>query len=76
MSTHCDLDLDPTMPINNNDNNNNNNNNSNNNNNKILFIEGSLISARALFGATRVHSYNTRMASLIRTRLSDLSYEK
>ena len=42
-----------------------------------LFIEGSVISAkalfclRALFGATRIHSY-TRMASLIRTRLSDL----
>ena len=42
-----------------------------------LFIEGSLISAkalfclRALFGATRIHSY-MRMASLIRTRLSDL----
>ena len=42
-----------------------------------LFIEGSLISAkalfclRALFGATRIHSC-TRMASLIRTRLSDL----
>ena len=42
-----------------------------------LFIEGSLTSAnalfclRALFGATRIHSY-TRMASLIRTRLSDL----
>ena len=42
-----------------------------------LFIEGSLISAkalfclRALFGAARTHSY-TRMASLIRTRLSDL----
>ena len=42
-----------------------------------LFIEGSLISAqalfclRALFGATRIHSY-TRIASLIRTRLSDL----
>ena len=55
----------------------------NNNNNIIiinLFIEGSLISAkalfclfclRALFGATRIHSY-TRMASLIRTRLRDL----
>ena len=50
-------------------------------NNKIiiinLFIEGSLISAnalfclRALFGATRIHSY-MRIASLIRTRLSDL----
>ena len=42
-----------------------------------LFIEGSLISAkalfclRALFGATWIHSYR-RMASLIRTRLSDL----
>ena len=42
-----------------------------------LFIEGSLISAkalfclRALFGATRIHSC-TRMASWIRTRLSDL----
>ena len=42
-----------------------------------LFIEGSLISAqslfslRALFGATRIHSYS-RMTSLIRTRLSDL----
>ena len=42
-----------------------------------LFIEGSLIRAkalfclRALFGATRIHSY-TRMASLIRMRLSDL----
>ena len=42
-----------------------------------LFIEGSLISAkalfclRALFGATRIHFY-TRMASLNRTRFSDL----
>ena len=42
-----------------------------------LFIEGSLISAkalfclRALFGATRIHSY-ARMSSLIRTQLSDL----
>ena len=42
-----------------------------------LFIESSLISAyalfcvRALFGGTRIHSY-TRMASLNRTRLSDL----
>ena len=43
-----------------------------------LFIEGSLISAqalfslRALFGATRIHSFYTRMASLIRTRQSDV----
>ena len=43
----------------------------------ILFIEGSLLSAkvlfclRALFGATQIHSY-TRMGYLIRTRLSDL----
>ena len=41
-----------------------------------LFIEGSLISAkalfclRALFGATLIHSY-TRMASWIMTRLID-----
>ena len=42
-----------------------------------LFIEGSLSSAQvlyflwALFDATRIHSYS-RMASLIRTRQSDL----
>ena len=41
-----------------------------------LFIEGSRISAealiclRALYGATRIYTY-TRMASLIRARLSD-----
>ena len=50
----------------------------NNNNNGInLFIEGSSISPEAtsslreLFDATWIHSY-TRMASLIRTRQSDL----
>ena len=42
-----------------------------------LFIERSLISAkalfcpRALFGATRIYYYK-RMAAMIRTRLSDL----
>ena len=42
-----------------------------------LFIEGialsvlALLCLRALFGATWIHSYR-RMASLIRTRLSDL----
>ena len=43
---------------------------------KNLFIEGSFISAkallslRALFGATQIHSY-TRMVSFIRTWQSD-----
>ena len=46
-----------------------------------LFIEGILISSktlfflRALFGATRIHFY-MRMASLTRTRLSDLCMQR
>ena len=39
-----------------------------------LFIEGILI-LRALFGATRINFY-MRMASLIRTRLSDLCMQR
>ena len=52
-----------------------------NNNGIYLFIEGSLISAqalfslRALFGAMRIHSY-TRTASLIRMRQRDLFAKK